>query len=143
VSEEEVSMTEGRSPALSAERVTVGIEELKARHGPPPWAAVLVQTDRYVVTVICQAPGHQNDWHYHLADECWSVYEGELSWTLEGRPEPVHVKAGEWILAPANTFHLIQVHGEQPAIRIAISHTGEYHRHERSDAPPAPPGALR
>jgi quercetin dioxygenase-like cupin family protein len=141
--EEEIRMTEGRSPALSAERVSMGIEELKARHGPPPWAAALVQTDRYIVTVICQAPGHQNDWHYHLADECWSVYEGELSWTLEGRAEPVHVRAGEWILAPANTFHLIQVHGERPAIRIAISHTGEYHRHERSDAPPAPPAALR
>jgi quercetin dioxygenase-like cupin family protein len=99
-------MTDERSPALTAKRVMVGIEELKARHGPPPWAATLVQTDRYVVTVICQAPGHRNDWHYHLADECWSVYEGELSWTLEGRPEPVPVKAGEWILAPANTFHL-------------------------------------
>ncbi len=134
-------MPDERSPALSTERVAIGIEELKARHGPPPWAASLVQTDRYVVTVICQAPGHQNDWHYHLADECWSVYEGEVSWTLEGRSEPVHVTAGEWILAPANTFHLIQVHGEQPAIRIAISHTGEYHRHERSDAPPAPPAS--
>ena len=63
-------MTEGRSPALTAERVALGIEELKAHQGPPPWAASLVQTDRYVVTVICQAPGHQNDWHYHLADEC-------------------------------------------------------------------------
>ena len=64
-------MTDGKSPALSAERVSMGIEELKTRHGPPPWAAILVQTDRYVVTVICQAPGHRNDWHYHLADECW------------------------------------------------------------------------
>jgi quercetin dioxygenase-like cupin family protein len=141
--DKEKRMTEGAVPVLDAERVAVGIEELKARYGPPPWAAPLVQTDRYVVTVICQAPGHPNDWHYHLADECWSVVEGELSWTLEGRPEPVHVKAGEWILAPANTFHLIQVHGDQPAIRIAISYTGEYHRHERADAPPAPPAAMR
>ena len=61
-------MTDGKSPALSAERVSMGIEELKTRHGPPPWAAILVQTDRYVVTVICQAPGHRNDWHYHLAE---------------------------------------------------------------------------
>ena len=133
-------------PALSPERLTVAIEALKDRYGPPPWAVPLVQTDRYVVTVICQAPGHRNDWHYHLADECWSVYEGELSWTLEGRAEPVRVTAGEWVLAPANTFHLIQVHGDQPAIRIAITYTGEYHRHERADAPPAPhddPGATR
>ena len=114
-------MTDGASPVLSAERVTADIEELKSRYGPPPWAATLVRTDRYVATVICQAPGHRNDWHYHLADECWFVYEGELSWTLEGRLEPIRVKAGAWILAPANTFHLIEVHGERPAIRIAIS----------------------
>ena len=136
-------MSDGRSPVLSPEQVTAGIEELKARHGPPPWATQLVRTDRYMITVICQAPGHQNDWHYHLADECWSVYEGELSWTLEGRDEPVRVKAGEWILAPANTFHLIEVLGDQPAIRIAISNADEYHRHERADAPPAPAGAAR
>lgn len=136
-------MTDERVPALSPERVRMGIEELKARHGPPPWHEALIETDRYVVTVICQAPGHQNDWHYHLADECWSVYEGELSWTLEGWPEPVFVKAGEWILAPANTYHLIEVHGEQPAIRIAITHTGEYHRHDRADAPPAPSSARQ
>ena len=52
-------------------------------------------------------------------------------------------QAGEWIFAPANTFHLIEVLGEQPAIRIAITPAGEYHRHERADAPPAPPGALQ
>ena len=129
------------SPTLSAERVKLGIEELKARHGAPPWHEQIVVNDRYVVTVICQAPGHQNDWHYHLVDECWSIYEGELSWTLEGRPEPIHVRAGDWIIAPANTFHLIKVHGDRPAIRIAISYTGEYHRHDRADKPPAPAGA--
>jgi quercetin dioxygenase-like cupin family protein len=136
-------MTDDQSPALTAEHVRLDIEELKARHGPPPWAAALVQNDRFVVTVICQAPGHQNDWHYHLSDECWSIYEGELSWTLEGRPEPIRVKAGEWIIAPANTYHLIEVHGEQPAIRIAITYTGEYHRHDRVDAPPSPPAGRQ
>lgn len=128
-------------PALSSERLKIGIEEMKARHGDPPWHEVLTENDRYRVVVICQAPGHPNDWHYHLADECWSIYEGELSWTMEGQPEPIHVTAGDWILAPANTFHLIQVHGDRPAIRIAVSHLGEYHRHERENKPPAPPGA--
>ena len=64
-------MTDERMPALSAERVSIGIEELKSRHGPPPWAAPLVVNDRFQVMVICQAPGHRNDWHYHLVDECW------------------------------------------------------------------------
>jgi quercetin dioxygenase-like cupin family protein len=141
--EEVPGMTDKRTPALSAERISMSIEELKALHGPPPWSVPLVANDRFLVMVICQAPGHRNDWHYHLVDECWSIYEGELAWTLEGRSEPVRVKAGEWIFAPANTFHLIEVLGEQPAIRIAITPAGEYHRHERADAPPAPPAALR
>jgi hypothetical protein len=41
----------------------------------------------------------------------------------------------QWIFAPANTFHLIEVLEEQRAI--------PYHVHERVDAPPAPPGALQ
>ena len=127
--------------ALSPEHVRLSIEEMKTQYGPPPWAAPLVQNDRFVATVICQAPGHPNDWHYHLSDECWSIYEGELSWTLEGREEPVHVKAGDWILAPANTFHLIQVHGDKPSIRIAIPPAGEFHRYDRENKPPAPDGA--
>ena len=136
-------MTVGRPIVLTPEQVRISIEELKARHGDPPWAATLVRTDQYMVTAICQAPGHQNDWHYHLSDECWSIYEGELSWTLEGQSEPVRVRAGDWIMAPANTFHLIQVLGDQPAIRIAVAQSDEYHRHERADAPPAPPGARQ
>jgi quercetin dioxygenase-like cupin family protein len=118
------------------------VEELKDRHGEPPWSEPMVVNDRFTVTVICQDPGHRNDWHYHVVDECWYVYQGELSWTMEGQPAPIHVSVGEWVMAPANTFHLIQVHGDGAAIRIAISYTGEPHRHERVDRPPAPEGAL-
>ena len=93
-------------------------------------------------TVIRQNPGHQNDWHYHLTPEIWYIYEGELSWTLEGQQDtPIHVKAGDFIIAPANTFHFIQVHGDQPSIRIAITPDGEFHRYDRENKPPAPPGA--
>jgi quercetin dioxygenase-like cupin family protein len=131
----------GRALILNPERLKVTIEELKALHSAPPWDEIIVQTDRYIITAICQAPGHRNDWHYHLADECWTVYEGELSWTMEGRSEPIHAGPGDWIFAPANTFHLIQVHGDRPAIRFGIIYTGEFHRRERSDMPPAPHGA--
>ena len=134
-------MTATVTPTLNAQQLSLSIEDLKARHGEPPWSERIVANDRYTIGVICQNPGHQNDWHYHLTDECWVIYEGELSWTLEGRDEPIHVKAGDWILAPANTFHYIQVHGDQPSIRIAITYAGEYHRHDRENKPPAPPGA--
>jgi len=119
------------SPVLRPGQLKVAVEELKARRGDPPWVERIVANDRFVVTVICQAPGHQNRRHYHIVEECWYVHEGELSWTTEGEEEPIHVRAGEWILAPANCFHLIQVHGDRPAIRVAVSVAGEPHRHER------------
>jgi len=120
---------------LHAGRLKTAVDELKARRGSPPWAERIVANDRFVVTVICQQPGHLNDWHYHVVEECWYVHEGALSWTIEGEPEPVHVGTGEWILAPANRFHLIQVHGDRPAIRVAVSVAGEPHRHTRADRP--------
>ena len=134
-------MTATVTPTLNPQQLSLSIEDLKARHGEPPWSERIVVNNHYAITVICQNPGHQNDWHYHLADECWSIYEGELSWTLEGQDEPIHVKAGDWILAPANTFHYIQVHGDKPSIRIAVTPAGEYHRYDRENKPPAPPGA--
>lgn len=127
---------------LSPEQLSAGVEALKAGHPAAPWSETLVENDRYRVVVICQEPGHPNDWHYHLSDECWYIYQGTLSWTLEGHAEPIVVKAGDWILAPADQCHYIQVLGEGPAIRIAISYTGEFHRHQREGGmPPAPAGA--
>jgi quercetin dioxygenase-like cupin family protein len=122
-------------------RPHVRVEDLKERRGPAPWVERIAVNDRFVVTVICQEPGHRNDWHYHLTEECWYVHEGELSWTIEGEPEPVRAGPGEWVLAPANRFHLIEVRGDRPAIRVAVSVAGEPHRHERVDRPPPPPGA--
>jgi len=123
------------SPTLHAGQLKVAVDEIKARRGAAPWAERISANDRFVVTVICQPPGHLNDWHYHLTEECWYVHEGALSWTIEGEPEPVHVGPGEWILAPANRFHLIEVHGDRPAIRVAVSCAGEPHRHTRADRP--------
>jgi quercetin dioxygenase-like cupin family protein len=120
----------------------VAVEEVKAAKGPAPWGHQIAVNDHYNITVICQDPGHQNDWHYHLTPEVWYIYEGELSWTLEGQQDaPILVKAGDWMIAPANTFHFIQVHGDRPSIRIAITPAGEFHRYEREGKPTAPDGA--
>ena len=123
---------------LSPEALVTSLEEIKARHGAPPWTERIVVNDRMTSTVICQAPGHGNDWHYHVVDEWWMIAEGELAWEIEGEDAPRHVKAGDIILVPAGRCHLIHVLGDRPAIRIAVSYTGEPHRHERSD-PPMPP----
>jgi quercetin dioxygenase-like cupin family protein len=125
-------------PTLHAGALVASLAEIKARHGAPPWSERLVGNDRCTTTVICQPPGHSNDWHYHIVDEWWMIAEGELAWEIEGVQAPHHVKAGDFIYVPAGHFHLIHVLGDQPAIRIAVSYTGEPHRHERS-SPPAPP----
>jgi quercetin dioxygenase-like cupin family protein len=125
-------------PLLNPASVKASLEEMKARRGPAPWNEILVRNDRITVTVICQPPGHQNDHHYHLQDEWWIIAEGELCWELEGQPEPIYVKAGDFVFAPANSYHLIHVLGTTQAIRIGVSYTGEGHRHNRQD-PPEPP----
>lgn len=135
-------MTAVAAPVLGVDGVfKLAIEELKALKGEAPWSHRIAANDHFVIGVICQNPGHQTDWHYHLTPEVWYIYEGELSWIMEGQDEPVYVKAGEWITAPANTFHHIRIHGDQPSIRIHITPAGEFHRYERENKPPAPAGA--
>ena len=125
-----------RPPVLNPEHVKTSLDEIKARRGPAPWNEILIRNDRLTATVICQPPGHQNDHHYHIYDEWWYIAEGELAWELEGQPEPIYVKAGDFVLAPANCYHLIHVLGDKQAIRIGFSYTGEGHRHDRRDPPP-------
>lgn len=120
----------------------LSVEDIKAAKGAAPWGHRIADNEHYNITVIYQNPGHKNDWHYHLTPEIWYIYEGELSWTLEGQQDsPIHVKAGEWIIAPPNTYHFIQVHGDKPSIRIAVTPTGEFHRYDRENKPEAPAGA--
>jgi len=116
---------------LTPERLHISLEEIKARHGEPPWAEAVVRTHQMQATVICQAPGHPNDRHYHLYDEWWIVLEGEIHWEIEGQPEPVRARAGDFVFVPQNHFHHIHVKGKGPAIRLAVSVAGEPHRHER------------
>ena len=70
--------------------------------------------ENVIGTLICQAPGHPNDRHYHLRDEWWIVLEGEIDWEMEGRAEPIHARAGDFVFAPANVFHHIHVRGDRP-----------------------------
>lgn len=125
-------------PVLNLECLKTSIEEIKAQGGPPPWNRVLVRNDRLTATFIYQLPGTKNDHHYHVYDEWWYIAEGELAWEMEGQSEPIYVKAGDFVFAPANHYHLIHVLGDKPAIRIGFSYTGEGHRHGREN-PPEPP----
>ena len=109
----------------------VNLEELKRTRGDPPWGERVTATDQIVGTVICQAPGHHNDKHYHIYDEWWLVLEGEIHWEIEGVHEPVKAGPGDFVLVPKSHFHHIHVKGDKPAIRLAIGVAGESHRHEK------------
>jgi len=118
---------------LNPERLHARLGEIKDQQGPPPWGVRVAITDHVVGTLICQAPGHPNDRHYHIRDEWWIVLEGEIDWEIEGEPERVHARAGDFIFVPKGKFHHIHVVGDRPAIRLAISFPGEPHRHERPE----------
>lgn len=110
------------------------IDEIKRAKGAPPWAVQIVANDQIVGTLICQAPGHANDRHYHLVDEWWLVIEGEIDWEIEGQAEPVRARAGDFVLAPANHFHHIRPRGTGLTLRLAITPPGEFHRLTRPAA---------
>jgi mannose-6-phosphate isomerase-like protein (cupin superfamily) len=131
-------MAAGRIPPLDMNTLTARLAAIKEEMGPPPWAVQVIKTDQIVVTAICQAPGHQNDHHYHICDECWFIAEGELSWQYEHDTERHFVRAGDFVFAPMNLWHHIEVHGDKPAIRLGISVASEFHRYDRPGCMPAP-----
>lgn len=118
---------------LNPERLHARLAEIKERQGTPPWGVRVAITENVVGTLICQAPGHPNDRHYHIRDEWWLVLEGEIDWEIEGQAERVHARAGDFVFVPKGTFHHIHVVGDRPAIRLALSFPGEPHRHERPE----------
>jgi len=110
---------------------SISLEDVKARHGEPPWSDFVVFTDEMQGILICQSPGRPNDKHYHNHDEWWLVMEGEIHWEIEGQYEPVKAKTGDFVFVPKLHFHHIHVKGEKPAIRLAISVAGEEHLHDK------------
>ena len=110
---------------------SVNLEDVKSRHGEPPWNELVVSTDEMRGMLICQSPGHPNDKHYHNHDEWWLVMEGKIHWEIEGQSEPVKAKKDDFVFVPKRHYHHIHVKGDKPAIRLAISVAGEVHLHDK------------
>ncbi len=121
------------APLLSTSQLSISLDEVKARNGEPPWSDQIIISDEFTLTAICQPPGHQGDRHYHDKDECWYVAEGEIIWNMSNG-ERIHARAGDFVLAPKKIWHLIEPTGDGPSIRIALSVTGEPHRHDPEGA---------
>ena len=123
---------------LSKDNLKVTVAEVIKAKGPGKWAERVVVGDKFTITIIQQPPGTPNDHHYHLEDEAWWIYQGELTWQYEHHPEPVRVKAGDIIFAPANLWHHIEPVGTETTIRIACSVAGEFHRYDKPGTKPLP-----
>lgn len=125
-----------RLPLLEAGKHLARLDEIKAKHGAPPWSEALVMTDDMQAFLICQAPGHPCDTHYHEHDEWWLILGGEIHWHIEDDPTPVVAKAGDVVFAPKLRWHHIVNAGNEPTIRLAIGVRGEYHRYDRPGCKP-------
>ena len=125
---------------LSKDSLKATVEEIKAKHDSGKWAERILLSDKFSLTVIHQPPGTPNDTHYHHEDECWFIYQGELTWQFEHHPEPVRVKAGDIVFAPKELWHHIEPVGTENTIRIAVSVTGEFHRYDRPGCKELPKG---
>jgi quercetin dioxygenase-like cupin family protein len=113
----------------------LSLSKVKAAMGAPPWSTEVITTNGNRAVVICQPPGHPNDTHYHNADEWWFIAEGAQTWEFEDGVK-VEVQAGDFVFAPKGIWHHISVIGDTPAIRIAVSLIGEFHRYDRPGCAP-------
>lgn len=128
--------TEAKAIVFSETDRVLSLEEIKAQKGAPPWGHEFSRTNGTRAVLICQAPGHPNDTHYHEKDEWWFIVEGEQTWTFPDQGKTHHVRAGDFIFAPAHAIHHIEVVGDRPAIRLALSAIGEFHRYDRPGCAP-------
>lgn len=120
-------------PVLSAGLNSISIDEIKRELGPPPASCAVVLAEHVVGVFIYQNSGQINDRHCHNYDEWWLVLEGEIDWVIEGREEPVHAKAGDFVFVPNRTFHHIFPAGGKPSIRLGVALPGHGHLHERPE----------
>jgi len=102
-------------------RPAVNVGDVACKLGDGAWAARVVYNDRFGGVLIRQMPGDSNRLHYHPeSDECWVIMEGTLKWFIEGHGTQI-VTAGDIILVPAGTRHMILCVGTEPATRFAIT----------------------
>lgn len=85
------------------------------------WSKRIVNSKSNCLTLIQQLPGEGNRKHYHRNwSEVWLIHSGE--WQVQYNSEKYkNVKKGDVIYIPRNTLHHIEVIGDKPGLRIAIS----------------------
>ena len=74
---------------------------------------------REVMQVLVEfAPGVMAPWHAHPGEEIAYVIEGQLEYTLQGKP-PLTLNAGDTIFIPHGTSHTAKNVGSGKAVELA------------------------
>jgi quercetin dioxygenase-like cupin family protein len=127
---------------VSTEPRHIRVSEIVERHGEPPWSEWLFTDGRNSVSLICDAPGLENDAHLHPDfNEWWIVLQGEFIWEIGDYP-PLRARAGDVVICPRKLRHSIKTVGTETSLRLAVSKRGSNHdnKGERSNIlKPAPP----
>ncbi len=118
-------------PLLDSNRLMAHLDQLKSSHRRPPWIERVVLTEGFHITVICQNPGAPTDRHRHEFEEAWYIVEGEIDWFFEGSADPLHSRAGDFVFAPRERYHQLQVVGAETSLRIAMGTPNDVHIGER------------
>ncbi len=94
------------------------LEELAARHGPPPFRVPLVASPAIRVVLWGWTPGHVTVPHRHpRAEEVFHVLAGRAAFTFAGAPERT-VGPGSMLVAPRGVAHAIRVVGDEPFLML-------------------------
>jgi quercetin dioxygenase-like cupin family protein len=68
---------------------------------------------------VTMPPGAGNNFHRHPGDQWTAVQEGEVTFTIKGKP-PQILKAGDWNYVPRGTVHRQQNLSGRPARYIEM-----------------------
>jgi quercetin dioxygenase-like cupin family protein len=94
------------------------LEEVAARHGPPPFRVPLSASPEIRV-VLCGWPaGHATVPHRHpRAEEVFHVLAGRAGFRFAGDPERT-AGPGSLLVAPRGVAHAIRVVGDEPLLML-------------------------
>ena len=89
---------------------------------PSPYFQIPLEKDASRVVrmqSVVIPPGAGNQFHRHPGDQWWAVQEGEVTFTVKGKP-PQILKAGDYNYVPRGTVHRQQNLSGKPARYIEM-----------------------
>ena len=101
-----------------AETAGATLEEIAARHGPPPFRVPLIASPAIRVVLWGWQPGHVTVPHRHpRAEEMFHVLAGRAVFAFAGEPDRT-VGPGTVLVAPRGVAHAIRVLGDEPFVML-------------------------